>query len=159
MGKKILIVYYSHSQNTERLAQKVQQAVSGTLCELRPADAYPADYDAVVAQAKEEIKADYRPPLQPLTVDASGFDVLLVGSPNWCSTVAPPVATFLSGYDLTGKTVVLFNTNGGGGFGHMEQDVTALCPNASRLPGFAARDDSATQEQVNAWLRKIGLKK
>ena len=68
---------------------------------------YPNSYNAVVDQAKKEIQAGYKPALQSTLDRIESYDTIFVGSPNWWSTIAPPVATFLSEYDLSGKTIEL----------------------------------------------------
>jgi hypothetical protein len=76
---------------------------------------YPTNYGAVVAQAKQELKADIRPALKSAGSNIASYDVIFVGSPNWWSTIAPPVMTLLSSLDFSGKTVVPFITHEGSG--------------------------------------------
>ena len=69
------------------------------------------------------------------------------------------VYTFLEKYDLSGKTIIPFCTHGGSRFGSSIEDIKKLCPQATMLDGFeisGGRADSA-QEDVNAWLREIGM--
>ena len=63
------------------------------------------------------------------------IDVVFIGSPNWWSTIAPPVASFLASYDLSGKTVIPFVTHGGGGMARCADDVRKLCPKSTVLKG------------------------
>lgn len=158
MSKKILIVYYSHSSNTRKLAELIEQETGGTLCEIVPEKAYPDDYNTVVEQAKKEIQAGFRPELKTKVKDFAAYDTVFVGTPNWWSTMAPPVATFLESYDLLGKTVVPFCTHGGGGAGHIETTVKKLCPDSTVLPLLSVYGDTAKDSQVEAWLKKIGIK-
>lgn len=157
--KKLLIAYYSHSGNTKGLAELIRTETGGALLEIKPAEPYPSAYQAVVDQAKEEIRAGFRPEIRE-TADVGPYDVVLVGSPNWWSTIAPPVASFLERCDLTGKTVVPFCTHGGGGMAGLARDTRALCPGSKVLDGFAAYGNSGlrARDEVDAWLRGIGLK-
>ena len=52
---KSLIVYFSHSGTTRRLAELIAKETGGDLLELVPEIAYPRDYSTVVAQAKREL--------------------------------------------------------------------------------------------------------
>ena len=88
--------------------------------------AYPGSYNTIVEQAKKEIQAGYRPVLKTGINYIKNYDMIFVGTPNWWSTIAPPIATFLENYNLTGKTVVPFCTHGRGGFGHIESDIATL---------------------------------
>ena len=159
MAEHNLIVYYSRSGNTRGIAHLIQQQVGGTIHEIQPAVPYPSSYDAVVDQAGEEIQAGYKPPLKTKLDHIKSYDTVFVGSPNWWNTIAPPVATFLSEYDLSGKTVVPFCTHGGGGLGRIGRDIAVLCPHSTVLTSFeiygSGRGDA--QARVSAWLRRIGM--
>ncbi|VBB04911.1 flavodoxin signature [Lucifera butyrica] len=158
MSKKILIVYYSHSANTRKLAKLIEQETGGTLCELLPEKAYPVDYNTVVEQAKKEIQAGFRPDLKTKVKDIASYNTVLIGTPNWWSTIAPPIATFLESYDLSGKNVAPFCTHGGGGSGHIEATVKKLCPDSTVLSALSVYGDTAKGAQVESWLKKIGVK-
>jgi flavodoxin len=159
MAEHILIVYFSRSGNTRRIANLIHQEVGGTVHEIRPEVPYPKSYDAVVEQAGKEIQAGYKPALQSRVDQIDAYDTIFVGSPNWWSTIAPPVAAFLSEYDLSGKTIVPFCTHGGGGLGRIGRDIAKLCPHSTILSSFEV-DGGGTgnaQAKVTAWLKKVGM--
>jgi flavodoxin len=159
MAKHILIVYFSRSGNTRRIANLIQQEVGGTLHEIQPAMSYPGAYNAVVEQAKKEIHAGYKPALRSTLNHVESYDTIFVGSPNWWSTIAPPVATFLSEHDLSGKTIAPFCTHGGGGLGRIGQDIAKLCPQSTILSslGIYGSGTGNAQAEVSAWLSKVGM--
>jgi flavodoxin len=159
MAEHILIVYFSPSGNTHKIANLIHQEVGGTIHEIQPEVPYPNSYNAVVDQAEKEIEAGYKPALQSTLDHIESYDTVFVGSPNWWSTIAPPVATFLSEYDLSGKTIVPFCTHGGGGLGRISKDIAELCPHSTILSSFeiyGSRTGSA-QAKVSAWLSKVGM--
>lgn len=57
----ILIIYYSWSGNTRKIAHIIQKEVGGDMVEIIPENPYPSSYNATVEQAKKEIKMDYKP--------------------------------------------------------------------------------------------------
>ena len=154
MAGQVLVVYYSRSGNTRRIANLIHQQVGGTLHEIQPEEAYPDSYNATVDQAKKEIQAGYKPALRSTLDDIESYDTVFVGSPNWWNTIAPPVATFLSEHDPSGKTIMPFCTHGGGGLGRISQDIARLCPQSTVLSSFeiygSGRGDA--QARVSAWL-------
>jgi flavodoxin len=160
MAEPILIACFSRSGNTRKIANLIQQEVGGTLHEIQVAVPYPASYNAVVEQAKKEIQAGYKPALQSALDHIESYNTIFVGSPNWWSTIAPPVATFLSEYDMSGKTIVPFCTHGGGGLERIGQDIAKLCPQSTVLSSFEIYGSGAgnAQAEVSAWLRKVGMK-
>ncbi|MDF2855257.1 MAG: hypothetical protein K0Q87_1108 [Neobacillus sp.] len=158
-AKKVLVAYYSRSGNTREIARQIQKNVGGDIFEIQTVDPYPRDYDAVTKQAKQEIESGYKPALKTKIDNIKSYDVIFVGSPNWWSTIAPPVATFLSEYDLSGKTIVPFITHAGSGKGQSVTDIAKLCPQSTVLDGFAVwgRDVKSSQNEVSKWLRELNL--
>ena len=57
--KKVLVAYFSHSGNTRAVAERIAAATGADLFEIVPQKPYPAEYRAVVDQARREIAADY----------------------------------------------------------------------------------------------------
>ena len=154
---KMLVAYYSRTGNTREVARQIQAATGADLFEIVPAAAYPDGYRAVVEQAKKEIKAGFHPELKTNLASVAEYDVVFVGSPNWWSTIAPPVATFLASHDWSGKTIAPFMTHGGGGLGHSVRDIRQLCPAAAVREGLSIYGDEAgqAQKEVEDWACKI----
>lgn len=159
MSKKSLVVYYTHSGNTKKIAELIAEKTGSTLFAIEPEKAYPTAYQAVVEQAKQEIRAGYRPALNS-TIDVGDYNMVFVGSPNWWSTIAPPVASFLDEADFAGKTVVPFCTHGGGGMANVARDIAQLCPDSEVLNGFEIYGNGSARArgEVDTWLERIGIK-
>ena len=157
--KKVLIVYYSFSGNTEIVANQIKEITGGDIFELQPVKPYPEEYDSVVSQAKKEISTGFCPDLKAMPDSMEKYDVVLIGSPCWWYTMAPPMFTFLSENDFSGKTIALFMTHGGSGLGHSIPDLQKKCPGASIQPGLAIYGDSVKQSKpdILKWLQKIEL--
>lgn len=136
-SKKILIVYLSRTNNTKAVAEIIQQNVGGTLVALELVTPYPADYHATVDQVVKENEAGYLPPLKTKIDSIGNYDVVFVGFPTWDMQMPPPMKSFLKQYDLSGKTIIPFNTNAGYGVGSGFQTVEELCPKSKVLSGFS----------------------
>ena len=154
---KILIAYYSWSGNTRFAAEQIQKVTGGTLFEIKPAKAYPSDYSACVDQAKKECRDEFKPELATKVDDFSKYDIIFVGTPNWWSTMAPPVRSFLAGYDFSGKTVIPFVTHGGGGMAHCERDMRKVCPKAAFCRGGAFSGGSIRNaaDALDKWVNEV----
>lgn len=160
-GKKILVAYFSRSGNTEEIAKQIKEATGADIFEIVPVKAYPPAYNDVVEQAKKEINSNYKPPLKSKISNFRSYDIIIVGSPNWWSTIAPPVATFLSEYDFSGKTIVPFMTHEGTRLGRSVEDIKKLCPKATVTEGLAVRGGTVKKANDNVlkWLREVGVLK
>lgn len=150
---KTAIVYFTRSGVTRAAAEYMARKLDADTFELRPAEPYPEEYRAVVERAMEELRAKTRPPLAGMP-DVSGYDTVLVGSPNWCGTFAAPVATFLASAPLSGKRVGIFCTSGGSGLARMPQEAAELAPGARFAEPLALRSAGET-DAMDAWLAQL----
>ena len=91
--------------------------VGGTLVALELKNPYPEDYKAIVDQVVKENESGFLPPLKTKIDSIQKYDVVFVGFPTWGMQLPPPMKSFLNQYDLSGKTIVPFNTNAGYGIG------------------------------------------
>lgn len=157
---KTLIVYYSHSGNTAQIARRAGEALGCDVAEVKTAVPYQGDYNAVVDQGKREVEAGFCPEIQPLGVDLSAYERIVLGTPVWWYTMAPALRTVLTQNDMAGKTLVPLVTSGGWP-GHTEKDMAALCPQAAVEGGirltFSGQRMTTPEETVEKWLE--GLKK
>lgn len=155
---KTLIVYYSYTQNTKGIAQRIQRKLGCAMAEIRTATPYAGDYDAVVEQGQREVDAGFCPPIQPLDVDLGGYDRIVLGTPVWWYTMAPAVLTFLTENDLAGKTVVPFMTNGGW-LGHTRKDIARLCRGADVEQGIDIKFDgnklATAERELSRWIDSL----
>lgn len=156
-SSKVLIAYYSWSGNTRFAAEQIQKATNGTLFEIRPRKAYPSDYSACVDQAKKECREAFKPELASKVEDFAKYDVIFVGTPNWWSTMAPPVRSFLADYDFSGKTLIPFVTHGGGGMANCERDMRRACPKAAFVRGgaFSGSGIRNAGEKLARWVDEV----
>ncbi len=155
----MLIVYFSHSGNTRRLAACIQRLTGGDMAQITPLTPYPQDYDAVVELARQEQRRNVRPPIAAMQPDPAAYDTLFLGYPNWWGTFPMPVAMFLENYPVGNKTLVPFCTHEGSRLGKSEQDLRRLCPQARLLKGFEVRGSrvDGAEPSVKAWLSELGL--
>jgi len=107
----------------------------------------------------EEQEAGYKPALSSKVKDFGSYDTIFVGSPVWWGTLPPPVSSFLSEYDFSGKTIIPFRTHLGSGQGRTISAITELCPQSKILEGIAIRGDAvkSAKKDISEWLRMNGL--
>ena len=171
-GKKILIVYLSRTNNTKVIAEMIQQNVGGNLVAIEVLHPYPADYKETVAQVEKENATGFLPQLKTTIDSFEKYDVVFVGFPTWGMQLPPPMKSFLHQFDLSGKTVIPFNTNAGYGIGSSFETIKALCNNSKVLDGFEIKggvekdgilfvmegDKKVNAEnEIKKWLKKIKI--
>ena len=153
-----LIAYFSWSGNTEAVAQEIQAQTGADLFEIVPAEPYTDDYNELLDIAQEEQSSDARPAIAE-SVDLSGYDTVYLGFPNWWGDMPMILYTFLDEYDLSGKTVVPFNTSGGSGFSGSLDTIAEMEPEAEITEGLSLGDGEAEDctDEVAEWLADIGM--
>ena len=156
-GSRALVAYFSRTCNTRVIAGQIRRARDADLFEIRPAEAYPEDYEATVAQARGERDSGYEPPLAATVAGIVAYDTVFLGMPIWGGTVPPVIRSFLSAHDLSGKTLVPFITHGGYGRGQSMQVIRAHAPRSRLLEGLTMEADQErrTLETVTRWLRDV----
>lgn len=168
--KKILIVYLSRTNNTKAIAEMIQRNVGGTLIALELEKSYPENYKQTVKQVVKENKKNYLPPLKTKIDSIEKYDMVFIGFPTWDMKMPPPMKSFLHEYNLSGKTVIPFNTNAGYGVGSSFQTVKELCSDSKVLKGLEIKGgierdgvlfvmegakEKEAEAKVKGWLDKI----
>ena len=67
--KNSVVVYYTWSGKTKRMAEIIAEQSGAELVEIKPETPYTTDYNRVVTQAKEEIRQNKRPAICPVKTD------------------------------------------------------------------------------------------
>lgn len=157
--KKILVAYYSYSGNTNAVAKQIAEATGATLFEIKTDHSYPQEYDALTAQAKKELQNKFKPELTSKVEDMAQYDMVFVGSPNWWGSYTPAMRSFLASYDFSGKTVVPFFTNGGGGMQNCESDMKKQLRGVTfgQAITFPGRSLGANKKALHDWLTQLGV--
>lgn len=158
-SEKILVAYFSHSRNTKIVAEQISRATRVDMFGIEPADSYPSEYNILVGLAKKDVENNYSPPLKEKIGNIASYDIIFIGSPNWWGTIAPPVETFLTGCDLSGKIIIPFMTLEGSGMGGSVGNIRKLCPGSDVLEGYPVRGSHAIQAQykIRPWLKSINI--
>lgn len=171
-SRKILIVYLSRTNNTKALAEIIRENVGGTLVALELENPYPENYKAIVDQVAQENETGFLPPLKTKINSIQKYDIVFVGFPTWGMQLPPPIKSFLTQHDLSGKTVIPFNTNAGYGIGSSFETLKKLCSNSNVLGGISLKGGierdgilfvmegeklKQVQLEVQAWLQKIKI--
>ncbi|WP_166360311.1 flavodoxin [Pseudomonas akapageensis] len=158
-GSRTLVAYFSRSGNTRVVAGLIQRGLRADLFEIRPTKPYPEDYLETVEQARQERDSGFKPALESKVRAIADYDVVLLGFPIWGETAPPVVRSFLTAHNLTGKTIIPFNTHGGYGLGNSRSVLENHAPKSRVMEGFVmeGEQERKTMERVTAWLSNSPL--
>ena len=108
-GGNMLVLYFSHSGNTRKVAEHIHRRVGGDIIELKTVTPYPGDYDTVVDQAQREQKNNARPQIATEIPNLDTYRTVFIGYPNWWGTIPMPFFTLLEKYDQKESFSVLIS--------------------------------------------------
>src|SRR6476469_3478422 len=123
--EKILIVFFSRSGTTRKIAEGIHRKIGGEFIEVTTHH-YPrgfkgyfrAGFDAVLGRAV---------PIQSKPLSSPFYDWIIVGTPVWDASVSAPIRTYLSTSLPHTKHIALFVTHGGSGSRRVFQQMESLC--------------------------------
>ncbi|MDO5089893.1 MAG: flavodoxin [Leptotrichiaceae bacterium] len=114
MSSKVLVVYYSLTGSTEKVAKMIQEKLGADILKIETEKPYnTSSIPKLEALVKKQMANKEKIAIKKINKDLSEYDTIIIGTPAWFSEVALPVQTYLSGQDLSGKTVTIFTTYGG----------------------------------------------
>lgn len=145
----ILVAYFSHTGNTEAIARQIAQLTGGTLAEIRRAE----EYEDLQTEAEAEILEGVRPEITVSVDHVEDYNTIFVGYPIWWNEAPAMIATFLSSYDFSGKTIIPFCTSASDSIDNSLHIFSELCPDADIAGGLTANDEA----DLEPWLQNLGL--
>lgn len=156
---RVLVLYFSETGNTQKLANIIYDEVGGDFRIIEPVEAYPTG-DALFDYTEEEANNDARPEFKDLDINIDDYDTIFVGYPIWWYQMPMIIYTFFDEYDLSGKTIVPFNTHEGSGDSGTYSDIQEIEPDSTVLDGLAIRGGDMEGDQtetVRNWLEDLGF--
>ena len=162
---KSFIIYFSRADenysvgyidkgNTEVIAEYIKDITGGDLFKVEPANPYAKDYNTCIEEARIRIEK-HNAPIKENVPDISEYDTIYIGSPIYWSTMPEELFTALKDVDFTGKTIRIFTTHEGSGFGNVVSDVKKICVGANvDSNGLAIQGSSveSARNKVEEWI-------
>ena len=111
---KTLVLYFSASGMTKRVAEEAARVLKADIFEIRPAEPYTAhDLDYIDKSTRvwvEHRNPKARPAYAGDVANWKDYDTVLIGYPLWWAEAPHVVYTFVESHDFSGKHVISFST-------------------------------------------------
>lgn len=156
---KTLVVYYSATGNTEKVANYIANAAKADVFELEPEQPYTSadlnysnDSSRVVYEHEHPEAQDVK--LVSTTVpNWDSYDTVFIGYPIWWHSASWVVYNFIKDNDFTGKIVIPFSTSAASGEVGSEaiQEMTAT-GDWQEGSGFRS---SVSERDVSDWVKGL----
>ena len=159
---KILVIYYSFTGNSKKVAEYVKDKLNADILELEPEEPFSSDYDEVVREwQNNDLKRDFK--IKPIKMDLSKYKKVVLITGTWWYGITPVMKKFLKDYDLSNKDIIVASSNAGW-IGHCFKDYETLLPN-SNIKGkldlvFSAEEGKRNKmltsyEDINSWIENL----
>jgi flavodoxin len=151
---KMLIIFFSHTGNTETFANYIQKNTNITSFKIVPATPYPDDFNITAEIVQEERNNNSRPEIKDPLTDISQYNAILLGYPIWYSHIPNIVITQLEKLNFKGKTIYPFNTHGSSGVGNSISEIKQYAPDAKVMDGYPIKGSEIAnkEEDIIDWL-------
>lgn len=159
---KTLVVYYSASGNTERVAKDIAEAAGADLFEIVPTEVYTSDGldwtnpDSRVSREHDDESLRDVPLTTTEVPDWDSYDTVFIGYPIWWGIAAWPVDTFVKNNDFTGKTVIPFATSSSSGMGQSGSLLADMAGTGEWQEGQRF-SSGVSSDEVQSWVNGLGL--
>lgn len=161
-GGKTLVVYFSATGSTRRVAETIADTLSADIFEIVPAEPYTSDdlnwTNSNSRVSREHDDASLRDVALVSTAVPGweSYDTVFIGYPIWWGIAAWPVNGFVAANDFSGKTVIPFATSASSGMGQSGQILEELTGTGTWQEGrrFSSGTSGST---VQEWVSALGL--
>lgn len=158
----VLVVYFSATGNTERVAEYIADEADADLFEVVPADPYTDDdlnyndeNSRVSREHEDESLQDVE--LQSTDVpDWDSYDTVFVGYPIWWGGAAWPINGFVKANDFSGKKVIPFCTSSSSDIGTSGTDLAEMAGTGDWQDGQRF-SSGASEDEVDEWVDSLNL--
>ena len=159
---KTLVVYYSASGNTERVAKDIAEAAGADLFEIVPTEVYTSEDlnwtnpDSRVSREHDDESLRDVPLTTTEVPDWDSYDTVFIGYPIWWGIAAWPVDTFVKNNDFTGKTVIPFATSSSSDMGQSGSLLADMAGTGEWQEGQRF-SSGVSGDDVQSWVNGLGL--
>lgn len=159
-----LVVWYSWSGNSERIARDLAELVDGEMVEIVPTIPYP-DYSATAQRYREELAAIENSGIYPeieTTVESfDDYDAVFLCYPLWGARMSTPTQGFLHKHrdKLAGKMLALVCSTASSGIDQTVADARRICSEALLTEALRVYSSQTNQARalLSDWLERIGM--
>ena len=151
---KTLIVYYSRTKVTKKIAEMIQKELNCDGEEITDGDKYKGK----IGYMKGGMNASMgrTSDINPVTKNPSDYDLVIIGTPVWASNMAPPVHTYLLKYNSQIKNMASFCTCISGGYEKtLEKLAEVSGKNQLSTMFLTSKDIENPTEKIKTFINQI----
>lgn len=126
---KALVVFYSRTGFTTKVGKEIAQNIKADIEELHDTKNRRGFFGYLFA-GRDALRKRLTT-IKPTVKNPSKYDIIILGSPNWGSKMAPATRTYIEKNKKSFKKIALFCTQGGAGGQGLLADMAKCCGKTS----------------------------
>lgn len=158
LGEKVLVVYFSPTGTTRKIAENAAEVLSADIYEIVPEIPYSEEdlnYNTNCRANREQEDPLSRPKMMDRTINIGQYDTIVIGYPIWHGQAPKILNTFLESYDFSDKIIIPFCTSHSSSVGTSAVNLQSLTSNTSIwLEGYRF-NGTENKEEIRNWLSKV----
>ena len=156
---KTLVAYFSATGTTAQAAKLLAKAAGADLYEIRPAVPYTkADLNWMDDKSRSSLEMrdpSSRPAIAGRAENMDAYDRIFLGFPIWWYGAPALINSFLESYDFSGKTIILFATSGGSGFGKTVEGLKNSVSPTARIIKGRLLNGRLSESELRTWVQAL----
>lgn len=159
-GGRALVVYFSCTNTTKGIADRIVEVTDAATWRINPEVAYTSEdlnYNNSSSRAnREQNDPSARPAIKGKCENLADYNVVFLGYPIWWGKAPKVIFTFLESHNLAGKTIIPFCTSHSSGIGSSDTDLHRLAAGAEWEQGrrFSGNE---SKETIKKWIESMDL--
>ncbi len=158
-GVKVLIIYYSETGTTEKVANSLADTIKNTgitvdIEKITPKEAY--NQETMQDVVKKQFTDKIYPEINPVNKNIADYNLIIIGTPAWFGQPAQPLIGYLQSQDFTGKKVAIYSTFGGNA-GDVLKNTESYIKGATFLPGVTLKGEEVKADKYLEALKPWAL--
>ncbi|MFR2740323.1 MAG: flavodoxin [[Clostridium] innocuum] len=158
LGEKVLVVYFSPTGTTRKIAENAAEVLSADIYEIVPEIPYSEEdlnYNTNCRANREQEDPLSRPKMMDRTINIGQYDTIVIGYWIWHGQAPKILNTFLESYDFSDKIIIPFCTSHSSSVGTSAVNLQSLTSNTSIwLEGYRF-NGTENKEEIRNWLSKV----
>lgn len=157
---RVLVAYFSATNNTKGVAEKISNALDADVYRIEPTVAYTSadlnwrDANSRVSRESKDLET---PEIKDMISNLDDYDVIFIGYPIWGGYAPKIVNIFVENSDFSGKTIIPFCTSASSGFGQSGNALKNLDKSNATWKDGQRFQGSASEQTIKAWLDTLSL--
>jgi flavodoxin len=154
---KTAVIYYSYNGNSAQVAEILKAELNADIFRIETLDSKKRKGLSLMFWGGGQVVMGKKPPLKPLSVDISAYDLVILGTPVWASSPTPALVSFLSKNSIAGKKIALFCCHAGGMDKALDKLKALLSGNTVigeiDFKNVAKMDRGELKQKISEWVK------